>query len=63
MGTSVKVQKKRFAVKTGPKREVRYTLYLKKNHRINEFEHWPASIKTTIEWFPFLEIMEYTGIT
>ena len=33
---------------------------LKKN-RIGDFEHWPASIKTTIEWFPFLDIMEYTG--
>ena len=36
------------------------TLYFKKN-RIDNFEHWPASIKTTIEWFPFLEMMEYTG--
>ena len=24
-------------------------------------KHWPESIKTTIEWFPFLDIMEYTG--
>ena len=30
-------------------------------NRIDDFEHWPASIKTTIEWFPFLDIMEYTG--
>ena len=34
---------------------------LKKTNRIDNFEHWPASIKTTIEWFPFLDIMEYTG--
>ena len=33
----------------------------KKINRIDDFEHWPASIKTTIEWFPFLEMMEYTG--
>ena len=33
----------------------------KKNNRIDDFEHWPASIKSTIQWFPFLEIMEYTG--
>ena len=33
---------------------------LKKN-RIENFEHWPESIKTTIEWFPFLDMMEYTG--
>ena len=32
----------------------------KKNNRIDDFEHWPASIKKTIEWFPFLEVMEYT---
>ena len=30
------------------------------NH-IDDFEHWPASIKTTIEWFSFLDIMKYTG--
>ena len=34
---------------------------LKKINCIDDLEHWPASIKTTIEWFPFLEIMEYTG--
>ena len=34
---------------------------LKKINRIDEFEHWPASIKSTLQWFPFLEIMEYTG--
>ena len=28
---------------------------------MDDFEHWPASIKTMIEWFPFLDIMEYTG--
>ena len=36
-------------------------LLLKKINRIDDFKHCPASIKTTIEWFPFLEIMEYTG--
>ena len=30
-------------------------------NRIDDFKHWPASIKTTIEWFTFLDIMEYTG--
>ena len=34
---------------------------LKKINHIDDFEHWPASIKTTMQWFPFLEIMEYTG--
>ena len=29
--------------------------------RIDNFEHWPVSIKRTIEWFTFLDIMEYTG--
>ena len=29
-------------------------------NRIDNFEHWPESMKTTIEWFPFLDIMEYT---
>ena len=33
----------------------------KRINRIDNFEHWPESIKTTIEWFPFLDIMEYTG--
>ena len=33
----------------------------KKNNRIDDFEYWPVSIKSTIQWFPFLEIMEYTG--
>ena len=33
----------------------------KKNNCIDDFEHWPASIKTTIKWFRFLDIMEYTG--
>ena len=34
---------------------------LKKTIRIDEFEHWPKSIKSTLKRFPFLEIMEYTG--
>ena len=28
---------------------------------INNFEHWPVSIKRTIKWFTFIDIMEYTG--
>ena len=36
-------------------------LLIKKIDRIDNFEHWTASIKTTIEWFPFLDMMEYTG--
>ena len=35
---------------------------IKKIDRIDDFEHWPESIKSTLQWFPFLEIMEYTGI-
>ena len=27
----------------------------------DEFKHWPESIKSTLQWFRFLEIMEYTG--
>ena len=30
-------------------------------NRKDEFKHWPDSIKSNIQWFPFLEIMEYTG--
>ena len=37
------------------------TFYLNKINRIDNFEYWPASINTPIEWFPFLGIMEYTG--
>ena len=33
----------------------------KKINRIDDFEHWPESIKSTLQWFPFLGIMEYTG--
>ena len=35
----------------------------KKINRIDDFEHWPASIKSTLQWFPFHSIMEYTGNT
>ena len=34
---------------------------LKTNNRIDEFEHWPESIKSTLQWFPFHSVMEYTG--
>ena len=33
----------------------------KQINRIDDFEHWPESIKTTMQWFTFLEMMEYTG--
>ena len=35
--------------------------YLKKINRIDDFKHWPESIKSTIQWFPFHEVMEYNG--
>ena len=35
--------------------------YKKIIYRIDDFEHWPESIKSTLQWFPFHEIMEYTG--
>ena len=28
---------------------------------IDDFKHWPESVKSTLQWFPFHEIMEYTG--
>ena len=31
----------------------------KRINRIDNFEHWPVSIKRTIKWFTFLDIMEY----
>ena len=33
----------------------------KKIHRFDSGEHWPTSIKETINWFPFLTIMEHTA--
>ena len=32
-----------------------------KKNRIDECYLWPASIKSTLQWFPFNAIMEYTG--
>ena len=32
-----------------------------KIHRIDIGEHWPTSIKETIQWFPFLTIVEHTA--
>ena len=29
-------------------------------NRIDDHEHWPGSIKSTIQWFPFHIIMEHT---
>ena len=37
-----------------------YPLIYKKNCQADH-DHWPASIKSTCQWFPFYEIMEYTG--
>ena len=33
----------------------------KKINRIDDHKHWPASIKSTSQWFPFHTIMENTG--
>ena len=30
-------------------------------NRIADQKYWPASIKSTIQWFPFNDIMEHTG--
>ena len=30
-------------------------------NRKGEFKNWPKLIKSTMQWFPFLEMMEYTG--
>ena len=32
-----------------------------KNNCQADHDHWPASIKSTCQWFPFHAIMEYTG--
>ena len=33
----------------------------KKINRHDDHNHWPVSIKSTCQWFPFHAIMEYTG--
>ena len=33
----------------------------KKINRIGDHEHWPASIKSTIQWFHFHTIIEHNG--
>ena len=33
----------------------------RKIHRFDSGEHWPTSIKETIQWFPFLAIMEHNA--
>ena len=33
----------------------------KKINRQADHDHWPPSIKSTCQWFPFHAIMEYTG--
>ena len=32
-----------------------------KIHRVDSGEHWPPSIKETINWFPFITIMEHAA--
>ena len=32
----------------------------KKINCVDNHKHWPAPIKETIKWFPFLTIMEHT---
>ena len=32
-----------------------------KFNRVNSDDHWPTSIKKTIQWFPFHNIMEHTA--
>ena len=32
-----------------------------KIHRVDSGEHWSTSIKETIRWFPFPNIMEHTA--
>ena len=34
---------------------------IKKIDRIDDFGHWHDSIKSTLQWFPFGDVMEYTG--
>ena len=34
-----------------------------KIHRVDSGEHWPTSIKKTIQWFPFPTIMYHTANT
>ena len=38
-----------------------YPLIKIKINRIDDFEHWPDSIKSTLQCFHFHEMMEYTG--
>ena len=33
----------------------------KKTNRVDNHKHWPASIKETIQWFPFLTIMYHNA--
>ena len=33
----------------------------KKIHRVDSDEHWPKPIKDTIQWFPFLTLMEHAA--
>ena len=33
----------------------------KKINRVDSGEHWPTPIKETIQWFPFITIIEHTA--
>ena len=33
----------------------------KKIRRVDDHKHWPESIKDTIQWFPFLTMIEHTA--
>ena len=33
----------------------------KKFNRVDNHKHWPEPIKETIQWFPYLTIMEHTA--
>ena len=33
----------------------------KKFNHVDNQKHWPSSIKNTMQWFPFLTMMEHTS--
>ena len=46
-------------------KEILRLIYFKPQNKnkyicIDDYEHWPASIKSTVQWFPFHTIMEHT---
>ena len=46
-------------------KNMRFNIYKpsekKKIYRVDNHKNWTASIKETIQWFPFLTIMEHTA--